>query len=120
MVSRRKTIRPGFKNMIISQIPAKYRKTRFWRRIIEEAEKPRRRRRVVNLYELDRLTNSGDVVYVVGKVLGVGELSHPLTISAFSFSKTAYAKIKKAGGTILATSEFVQKYPTGSNVKLIG
>lgn len=117
---RRGAVKPGFKNMIISQIPVKMRKAKFWRRIIEEAEKPRKSRRAVNLYKLNRLTNSGDVVYVVGKVLGAGELSHPITVSAFSFSGKAYMKIKRAGGTILTTSEFAKKYPGGSNVKLIG
>jgi len=120
MVSRRRNVKPGFRNMVLSQIPVKLRKTRFWKRVIEEAEKSRRKKRVVNLYKINRLTNTGDVVYVVGKVLGVGELSHPITISGFSFSKTAYMKIKKAGGTILTTGEFAQKYPNGSNVKLIG
>lgn len=33
------------------------------------------------------------------KVLGDGELKHPLTIKAHAFSKSALAKIKKAGGT---------------------
>ncbi|MEM3397470.1 MAG: 50S ribosomal protein L18e [Nitrososphaerota archaeon] len=120
MVSRRKTIKPGFRNMILSQIPVKLRKKRFWRKIIEEAERSRRSRRVVNLYKIDRLTDDGDVVYVVGKVLGAGELSHQLTISAFSFSKKAYEKIKKAGGTILTIAEFAEKYPNGRNVKIIG
>jgi large subunit ribosomal protein L15 len=34
------------------------------------------------------------------KVLGVGELSKPLVISAHGFSKTARAKIEAAGGTV--------------------
>lgn len=33
------------------------------------------------------------------KILGDGELKHPLTIKAHAFSKSALAKIKKAGGT---------------------
>lgn len=120
MVSRRKTTKAGFRNMIISQIPDELRKKRFWKKIIEEAERSRRRKRIVSLYKISRLTNSGDVVYVVGKVLGVGELSHPLTISAFSFSRKAYEKIKRIGGTILTTAEFAEKYPDGDNVKIIG
>lgn len=34
------------------------------------------------------------------KILGRGELNHPLTIKANRFSETAVEKIKKAGGTI--------------------
>ncbi len=33
------------------------------------------------------------------KILGDGDLKHPLTISAHAFSKSALAKIKKAGGS---------------------
>lgn len=33
------------------------------------------------------------------KILGDGELKHPLTIRAHAFSKSALEKIKKAGGT---------------------
>ena len=120
MVSRRKVVKPGFKLSVVKSIPKEARKTRFWRRIIEEAERPRRQRRAVNLYKLNRLTQSGDVVYVPGKVLGAGKLDHPITISAFSFSKAAYEKLVKAGATVLPTSEFAEKYPTGSGVKLIG
>ena len=35
------------------------------------------------------------------KVLGDGELKHPLKISAHAFSKSALEKIKKAGGSAL-------------------
>ena len=35
------------------------------------------------------------------KILGDGELKHPLTIKAHAFSKSALAKIKKAGGSAL-------------------
>jgi len=34
------------------------------------------------------------------KILGRGELEHPLTVKAHRFSETAAEKIKKAGGTI--------------------
>ncbi len=120
MVSRRKVVRPGMRASILSQIPRKVAKTRFWRRIIEEAERSRRRRRVINLYKLERLTKEGDVVYVPGKVLGTGEINHPITIAAFSFSKTAYEKLLNSGSTILTTQEFAEKYPRGSGVKIIG
>ena len=120
MPGRKKVVKPGMKLMILKMIPREAEKTRFWSRVIEEAEKSRRKRRVINLYKLNRLTRSGDVVYVVGKVLGSGELDHPLTISAFSFSKTAYEKLRRSGCEVLSTREFFEKYPDGSGVKLLG
>jgi len=120
MVGRGKTIKPGLKLSLIKSIPRKAEKTRFWRRVLEEAERSRRRRRVVNLYKLNRLTKEGDVVYVPGRVLGAGDLDHRITIGAFSFSKTAYEKLIRSGSEILTTREFAERYPTGSGVKLIG
>ncbi|RLF97829.1 MAG: 50S ribosomal protein L18e [Thaumarchaeota archaeon] len=120
MVSRRKVVKPGFKLMLLKSIPKEAKKTRFWKRILEEADRPRRNRRTVNLYKLNRLTESGDAVYVPGKVLGTGDIDHPITISAFSFSKKAYEKLLKSGSTVLTTKEFAEKYPRGSGVKIIG
>lgn len=120
MVSRRKVVRPGLKLSLVKAIPKEARKARFWKRVLEEAERSRRQRRVVNLYKLNRLTKAGDIVYVPGKVLGAGNMDHPITISAFGFSKTAYEKLLKSGSTVLTTREFAEKYPTGSGVKLIG
>ena len=95
-------------------------KSRFWRRIAEELEKGPRRRREVNVYHINRLTKEGETVFVPGKVLGTGIIDHPVTVGAFSFSKQAYEKIIKAGGEALLIDEFLEKYPTGSNIKLIG
>ncbi|MDD4004753.1 MAG: 50S ribosomal protein L15 [Elusimicrobiaceae bacterium] len=39
------------------------------------------------------------------KVLGGGELSHPLEISAHGFSKSAREKIEKAGGSAIVITE---------------
>lgn len=94
--------------------------SRFWRAILEEAMKPRGRRRVVNIYKLDRHTREGDVVFVPGKILSVGKLNHPIVVSAFMLSKSAYKKIVDAGGKVLTLEEFMRTYPDGKNVKIIG
>ncbi len=120
MAGRRQVAKPGLKLSILKSIPKEAAKSRFWRRIIEECEKPRRNMRAVNLYKLNRLTKAGEVVYVPGKVLGAGNIDHPITISAFGFSRTAYEKLSKSGSTILTIEEFAEKYPNGSGVKLIG
>ncbi|MDW8021505.1 MAG: 50S ribosomal protein L18e [Nitrososphaerota archaeon] len=120
MVGRRKAVNPGFRLMILKSVPKEARRASFWKRVIAEAEVSRRNRRVVNLYKLNRLTKEGDVVYVPGKVLGTGEIDHPITISAFAFTRKAYEKLLKAGSTILTTGEFAERYPRGGGVKIIG
>ena len=91
-----------------------------WRAIAEELEKPRRRRRVVNISRINRYTREGDVVVVPGKVLGAGTIDHPVTVAAIAFSKTALEKIRAAGGKAIHILDLLEMNPRGSNVKIIG
>ncbi len=91
--------------------------SRFWRAILKEANRPRR---VVNVYKLNRYTKSGEIVFVPGKLLGFGNIDHPVTVSAFAFSKSAYEKVIRAGGNVLSMEDFMKLYPKGRGVKIIG
>jgi len=95
-------------------------KAEIWRDVAERLLKPRRKRLGVNLSHLNRYTQKKEIVVVPGKVLGAGEISHPITITAFAFSEKASKKIKAAKGKILSFSELIKKNPKGSNVKIIG
>jgi len=95
-------------------------KTKVWRDIAERLAKPRRNSIAVNLSRLNRHTKKNDVVIVPGKVLGTGDLAHPVIVAAFSFSKTAKEKITTSRGKCLSFDELIKKNPKGSNVKIIG
>lgn len=99
---------------------AKQHKVAIWKAIAEELEKPRRQRRAVNVSRINRYTHEGDVVVVPGKVLGAGNIDHPVTVAAVSFSKTAVEKIKAAGGKTIHILDLARENPRGSNVKIIG
>jgi len=58
-------------------------------------------------------------VVVPGKVLGAGNLDHPVSVAAFSFSTQARLKISKARGKCLSISELIEVNPKGSNVKIM-
>lgn len=91
-----------------------------WRDIAERLVKPKRKRIAVNLSRLNRHTERNDVVAVPGKVLGSGEINHPITVAAFAFSGKAKEKIKAAKGKCLSYFDLIKKNPKGSNVKIIG
>ncbi|MGB9959580.1 MAG: 50S ribosomal protein L18e [Candidatus Bathyarchaeales archaeon] len=95
-------------------------KAEIWESIAESLEKPRRKRIAVNISRLNRFTEKNDVVAVPGKVLGAGEINHPITVAAFTFSEKAKEKITKAKGKCLSLSELAKKNPKGSNIKIIG
>jgi large subunit ribosomal protein L18e len=58
-------------------------------------------------------------VIVPGKVLGTGNIDHPVTVAAFDISDTAKAKLGKIKAQYLTITELLEKNPKGSNVKII-
>lgn len=80
---------------------------------------PKRRRIAVNILKLNRETSSGESVVVPGKVLGLGELDHAITVSAYSFSPSARKKIIEAGGRCMDLLELVKENPSGSGINRI-
>jgi large subunit ribosomal protein L18e len=91
-----------------------------WETLAEAFSKPRSRQVAVNLSQINRHTEKGQVAAVAGKVLGSGTLTHPVTVAAFTFSTTAKDKIKTARGKCLTLPELVKKNPKGSNVRIVG
>ena len=83
-------------------------------------EKPTRQRRVVNLSSLSRYTKENEIVVVPGKVLGAGDLSHKLTISAYQFSEQAKDKLEKAGAKIMTLLDLSKEKPSGKKIRIIG
>ncbi len=94
-------------------------KEKFWAVIADNLKKSRRRRRVINLYELNRITSPNEKVFVVGKVLGNGVLRHPLLVVAFDFSEKSYQKVKMAGGDPIYLEDFIKEKTTVSGFKII-
>ncbi|MEM0384852.1 MAG: 50S ribosomal protein L18e [Nitrososphaeria archaeon] len=92
----------------------------FWSKVEEMILKPRSRRSEVNVGKISKLTKENDVVLVPGKLLGDGLIDHPVTVGALFASKSAIKKIVEAGGTFLPLTEFIERFPDGSNVKIFG
>ena len=90
-----------------------------WKRIATDLEKPTRQRRVVNVLSIDKHSKEDDVVIVPGKVLGVGELNHKVTVAALAFSNEAKEKIDAKGKT-MAIKELMTQHPKGEKVRILG
>jgi large subunit ribosomal protein L18e len=95
-------------------------KAKTWQDIAKRLAKPRRKRVVVNLSNLNRYTQKNETAIVPGKVLGAGKINHPITVAAFAFSEKAEEKIRAARGKCLSFFDLIKKNPKGSNVKIIG
>ncbi len=90
-----------------------------WKRVANDLEKPTRKRRIVNLYKINKYTKKDETIIVPGKVLSVGELDHPVTIAAFSFSGAALDKINKIG-KIIPINDLIKVSPKGKKIRIIG
>ena len=91
-----------------------------WKKLRSFILKPSSSRRIVNLTKIDKITKDNDVLFVPGKVLGTGNISHKISLCSFSISRTATKKIIQSGGKIMKLSDIIEKYPTGKGVTIIG
>ena len=91
-----------------------------WSKLADLALKPSSTKRTVNLTRINKITKENDVLFVPGKVLGTGNISHKIILSSFSISTTAAKKIIQTGGTIMTYSDMIKKYPTGKGVIIFG
>ena len=102
------------------KVVSKKRKVPVWARIAELAQKPSSARRIINVGQINKLTKDNDVIFVPGKVLGTGNMSHKVTLCSFSISNSGAQKVLQAGGKILRYTDLVKTHPTGKGVTIIG
>ena len=93
---------------------------KIWKRVASDLEKPTRKRRIVNLYNIDKTAKDNEIVIIPGKVLGTGNLNRKVTIAAYTISEQAKKKIKDAGAEIISIPDLITKNPKGKNVRILG
>lgn len=90
-----------------------------YRRVSKMMNFAERKRRVINVDQLDKIVNDGDVVVFPAKVLGTGVITKKITIGAYNFSAEAKRKIEAAGGKTMSILDLWEKNPKGTNVRLL-
>ncbi|MCX8195962.1 MAG: 50S ribosomal protein L18e [Acidilobaceae archaeon] len=90
-----------------------------WLAVVEELERPRRRRVEVNLSKINRHALEGEMVLVPGAVLGTGRVEKKLTVAALRFSKAAREKLLAAGCTVMTLKEAAEKNPKAERARII-
>ncbi len=105
---------------LISQLSLKARESPFWKRVMEDIEKPTRQRRTINVFKIEQNAKDGETVLIPGKVLSVGTLTKKVNVAALSFSDEAKKKIVQAKGEVLSIGQLLSKNPQGKNVRILG
>ncbi|MDO8633961.1 MAG: uL15 family ribosomal protein [archaeon] len=92
-----------------------------WKDLAEKTKKYKNHSCVVNLSKLEHLAKKSGKknFFVLGKVLGSGEIVSGLNVAAIEFSKSAVEKIVHAKGSALSVEAFVQKNPQKSEVVIV-
>ena len=91
-----------------------------WKSIAKKLEGPSRNWPVVNISKIEHIVSKNGKAIIPGKIMGSGTLSKKVTVSAYSFTKSAVEKIEGAGGKCMIYNEFIKKNPTGKDVLVIG
>ena len=91
-----------------------------WKSIAKKLEGPNRNWPVVNVSKIEYNASKNGKVVIPGKLMGSGTLSKKVTVSAYSFTKSAVEKIEGAGGKCMIYNEFIKKNPSGKDVAVIG
>ena len=94
-------------------------KSKLWRDVAQRLEGPAKARPSVNLSKLDRYCDDGETVLIPGKLLGAGNISKKVTVSAFAHSGSAARKLAEAGCSLVSIDALAQSNPAGSKIKII-
>lgn len=93
-------------------------KISIWKTVSTKLSGPRRNKVKANLYRINKKTSKDEVIVIPGKVLGMGELDHTLTIACLEYSKSAKKKIESSGSKLITIEELLEQNPKGSGVKV--
>jgi len=94
-------------------------KSPIWEDVAEILLKPRRQKVEINLKRINRNAYDGETIVVPGKVMGDGEISKAVNVSAWKFTPSAEEKIKSAKGSVMSIDELLEKKPKGMNVRIM-
>jgi large subunit ribosomal protein L18e len=98
---------------------SKKNKAPIWLAVARKLSAPRRRRIIVNIGKISKITKDGATVIVPGKLLCSGDLDHKVDIASFSAARGAKEKVSKAGGRLMDIRELVQSNPKGSGIIIV-
>jgi len=91
-----------------------------WRSIAKRLEGPSRNWPIVNISKLEYNIKKNGKAIIPGKLMGSGNITKKMTVTAYSFTRAATEKIEKAGGKCIPYMDFIKSNPKGKDVMVIG
>ena len=90
-----------------------------WKTVLRNLSSSTRKYSSVNLKDIEKNTSEGDTIVVVGKILGIGEVSKRVRICALGFSESAKNKLKSTKSEVVNIMTEIKKNPKAEGIKLI-
>jgi large subunit ribosomal protein L18e len=97
----------------------KSKKNEKWMQVAQSLSSPRRKRKEINLSEINEKAENGETILILGKVLSGGDINKKIKIAAINFSEKAKEKIKKAGATSISILDLMKENPKSEGVKIL-
>ena len=94
-------------------------KNKEWNKLAQIISSSRKKYSSVNLKEIEKETKEGDTVIIMGKVLGLGDVTKKIRICALNFSESAREKLKENKSEVVTILEEINKNPKAQGVKIL-
>ncbi len=90
-----------------------------WLEVASLITMPRRKRKSINLSELDKAVDKEKIVVVPGKVLSEGEFTKKVKIVALNFSESAKEKLLNAKCEVSSIIDEIKSNPSAKDIKIL-
>jgi len=105
-------------NSVLVETIREARKQEKWIELASMLSNPRRRKRELNLDQLNKETGNETLLFP-GKILSLGEANKKYKIVALKYSEKAEEKLKKAGCQVSYILDEIKTNPSAKGVKII-
>jgi len=94
-------------------------KAKAWLKVAGILSGPRRKRKNINLKDLNKKVKDKGKYVFAGKVLSLGEVDKKFEITALEYSETAKEKLNKAGCKVLNMVTEIKKNPDAKGLEFL-
>lgn len=94
-------------------------KAKAWLKVTGILSGPRRKRKNINLKDLNKKVKDKGKYVFAGKVLSLGEVDKKFEITALEYSETAKEKLNKAGCKVLSMVAEIKKNPDAKGLEFL-
>ena len=94
-------------------------KNKNWLEVAGIFSGPRKKRKNLNLEEIDKLSKEGEIIVVPGKVLSQGEINKKIKIVALGFSKKAEEKLLNSKCEAVYIKDEIKKDPEAKGIRIL-